>query len=39
MGVGGCWAQKGKRMVDLNSGDWVRIDVGRSRALMGIAIW
>lgn len=26
-------------MVDLNTGDWVHIDVERSGALMGLAIW
>lgn len=41
MGVGGCWGlfKKKNGMVDLNTGDWVPIDVERSGALMGLAIW
>lgn len=30
---------KKKGVVDLNTGDWVPIDVERSGALMGLAIW
>lgn len=38
VGVGIYFLNK-KGMVDLNTGDWVPIDVERSGALMGLAIW